>query len=180
MAELQSRIRSIGPETPALYAPHGATLVELRAIVDEVKQTLATAIQERARNVERGVDKGADYLRGEIRRAPGMALGIAVIAGALVALAISQPRRPQSLFERYGEPYRRAYNDIDLAGVRARVEKTAASVGERASGLIPSIDQLAQSLARMEPASIRPILDTGKTLVRDLWEMMSNRVTGAK
>lgn len=180
MTELLSRISSLGPQTSGRDPAHSATLADLRSKVDELKHTLATAIETGAKQVERRVDEGAEQLRGEIRRAPGLALTIAVVAGALVAIAITQRHQPQSRVERYAEPYRRAFADLDIADLRARAHRAASSAGERLNGLIPTIDQLAQSLARMEPASIQPMLDTGKTWVRDLWDLISTRVAGSK
>jgi len=128
-----------------------------------------------ATQVNEGINEGADQLATAIRKSPGLALGLAVIAGALVAVAVTQQRRPRSMVEKAGDSYRRAMSELDGAKLLARLEQTAASARDRASGLVPTIENLAQSLSRMEPGAMQPIVDKGTAWARSLWDVIGAR-----
>jgi hypothetical protein len=65
-----------------------SALAELRKSVSAIGKELSTVIETRSRALKEGTEAGASSLRRSIRRQPAVAMGVATLAGALLALAI--------------------------------------------------------------------------------------------
>lgn len=64
------------------------TLDELRERVGEIAADLSKVAEQRTRAARQSVEAGADNLRSTIRRQPAVSVGVAVLAGALLAVLV--------------------------------------------------------------------------------------------
>lgn len=166
---------------PATAAPDAhSALADLRRQVDELKRTLGDALERRTAQAAAGIHNGAEQLRHEIRGAPVVAVAIAALAGVLVAIAITQQRPPQTKWQYAQDQVRRAMPDIDMGALRERLADASTRVRDDAYGLLPSVEQLAQAVSRMESTSIAPMLDKGATFMRGIWDLATNARNGMK
>jgi hypothetical protein len=63
-------------------------LAELRQSVNEIAKELSVVAERRTRAARQAAEAGTSALRGSIRRQPVLAMGIAAVAGAILALAV--------------------------------------------------------------------------------------------
>jgi ElaB/YqjD/DUF883 family membrane-anchored ribosome-binding protein len=134
------------------------TLAELRKSVNAIAKELAEIAEERGRAVRDTAEAGTAALRSNIRRQPVLALGVAALAGALLAVLLvprSTPARSASRWAAWAPPVTRA----DLYEVTDSIQRSMA----RAAGAVPltaTLERLAQAVAKVDPnASFDTMLD---------------------
>ena len=92
-----------------------STLADLRKSVTAISEELATIAERRTRALREGTEAGAAELRKAIRRQPVLAMGVAAVAGALLAIAVVPrfgARPPRSRFDGLDVAYAE-YADCD-------------------------------------------------------------------
>lgn len=68
------------------------TVSELRKTIDGLAKDIAAVAEKQAHNAKETVEAGASTVRRNIRRQPGLAMGVAAVTGAVLAIALV-PRR---------------------------------------------------------------------------------------
>ena len=150
------------------------TLAELRASLEKLKADVSSEAQRRAAAAAVVISDGADQLRGEIRKSPGIALAVAVVAGALVGVAVTRGRPVEPAWQQTARRYRSAMND-DVESLFARADKARSGLRDAASSLMPTIERLAQKLSEMDGTQIAPALEKGSSLLRSAWQTLSGK-----
>lgn len=149
-----------------------AVLDDLRKQYETLRGEVASAVSLRAEQASKLAAEGADGLRSQIRSQPVASLAIAAVAGGLIAVLLTQTvREPtwQEKASRYGSSLR----DIDLGNIAERLRNSAdaaySSAREQASGIMPSVERLAQSLSAMDTTTFQPAIEKGTSLFKSLW-----------
>jgi hypothetical protein len=153
-------------EAQSLLDDLNAQLVSLRTEI----QSLAA---QGANQVASIAHDGADGLRDQIRKAPVLSLGLALVAGSLIAIAVTaRPATPATWRDRI-EPYRAQLPDIDVNTLMSRARQAAHQTGEAASSIVPGVERLAQAIASMDATTLQPAIERGSDWVRSIWGSVS-------
>jgi ElaB/YqjD/DUF883 family membrane-anchored ribosome-binding protein len=136
--------------TNAVQGPDSSTLAELRKSVNAIAEELSAVAEERARALKEGTQAGANSLRRSIRRQPVVAIGIAALAGALLALAVV-PRlsrgRSRSRWEAWAPHVTRA----DLYDVADNIQRSLArATSATAAPLASSLERLVEAFSKID------------------------------
>lgn len=152
------------------------TLQELRDMLERLKGDVAEVAARRARAVSQTVATGVEGLQGEIRKAPGTAVVVAVLAGVLIAVAVTSGRPTEPAWRTTARRYGTAMRE-DLDALLAKSSRVGSEARDAASGLVPTVERLVQSLSQMDVSSqLSPALEKGSSLLRNIWQS----VVGAK
>ena len=144
-------------------------LAELRASLDKLKIEVAAVAERHGEAVSKGVSAGAEQLRTEIRKAPGLALAVAAVTGVVVAIALTSTRPVEPEWRQTARRYQSGIRD-DLDAIMTRARQAADDARASTSGLIPSVERLAQTLSQMDVNStLAPAIEKGSTLLRSAW-----------
>ena len=148
-------------------------LAELRITLDRLKYDVAIVAERNALAVSRSVSDGAEQLRGEIRKAPGIALAAAAVAGVLIAIAVTSGRPAEPAWRQTARRFQSGMReDMDALMTRARHVADDAKVST--SGILPSVERLAQTLSQMDVNStLGPAVEKGSTLLRTAWQSLT-------
>ena len=132
---------------------------ELRKQVNAIRDELSTVVEKRTRMVREGAEAGAATLRTNIRRQPALSMGIAALAGAVVAIALvprfnfsrSRSRWDVSRlsdvnWDRY-VPQMPQVTRADLYDALDSVQRTAMRAANRGSS---SVERLIDAMSRVE------------------------------
>jgi hypothetical protein len=124
-----------------------SALAELRKTVSAIGDELSTVIETRSRALKKGAEAGANSLRRSIRRQPAAAMGVATLAGAVLAVVVMPRRDPTRRASRWTEwsPITRA----DLHDVGDRVQRSLARA-TNAAPLTSSLERLIEAMGRVE------------------------------
>ncbi|MEQ1696344.1 MAG: hypothetical protein ABL901_10945 [Hyphomicrobiaceae bacterium] len=160
-----------------------AALDELRAQYEQLRGEVAAVVAKRTHQAAQLAQAGTDGLRSQIRSAPGTSLALAVIAGGLIAVLVTNRRAERTWSERVQDTARDAANrtqsafhnaDInDLASrLRRSAESSFAQTREQAAGVIPGLERLAQSLSTMDSSTFTPAIEKGTSWLKALWDKL--------
>lgn len=148
-------------------------LSELRTTLAKLRSDVAAVAERRAAAVATSVADGAEQLRGEIRKAPGIAIAVAALAGILIAVAVTSGRPQEPAWRQTARRYRSAMSD-DVDALMAQASRVGGGVRDATSGLMPSIERLAQKLSEMDLNNqLAPALEKGSTLLRSAWQTLT-------
>jgi hypothetical protein len=135
--------------------PQGAkgkdsTLADLRKSVTAISEELATIVERRSRALREGTEAGAAELRKAIRRQPILSMGVATLAGALVALALVPRFSPH--------PVRSRWDGWMPQVTRADLHEMADNIQRQFSRAVAapfssSMERLVDALSRVEPSA---------------------------
>ena len=135
-----------------------SALADLRKSVTAISEELATIVERRSRVLRKGTEAGAAELRKTIRRQPVLAMGVATLAGALIALALvprSSPRPARSRWDGWMGQVTRADLHEMADKIQRQVSHAAASVP-----FSSSVERLVDALSKVEPsASMNSVLE---------------------
>jgi hypothetical protein len=131
-----------------------STLADLRKSVTAISEELATIAERRTRALREGTEAGAAELRKTIRRQPVVAMGVAAVAGALLALAVVPrfgARPPRSRFDglmsHMPQVTRADLHDF-ADNIQRQVSRAATSVP-----FSSSVERLVDALSKIEPGT---------------------------
>jgi hypothetical protein len=130
-----------------------ATLAELRKSVTEISKELATIVERRGRAARQSAEAGTAMLRKNIRQQPMLAMGVAMLTGALLALALVPRvggRRPSSRWR-----YDAWMPHVTRADLQELVDNLRHSVVRAAHSapVTSSLERVADALSKVEPGS---------------------------
>ena len=150
-----------------------ASLTELRAALGKLQSEVATMAERRAAEVAASVTDGAEQLRGEIRKSPGIAIAVAAMAGILIAVAVTSGRPAEPAWRQTARRYRTAMSD-DVDALLAQASRVGGGARDAASGLMPSVERLVQKFSEMDVNNqLAPALEKGSTLLRSAWQTLT-------
>ena len=150
-------------------------LAELRTKLDGLKRDVAVAAEYRAAALLQGVAEGADDLRREIRRAPGISLAVATLAGVLLAVALTSGRQPEQSWRQTARRYQSAAQD-EMDRLLSRARHVADDARGSAAGIYPSVERLADRLSQMDiGGTLAPAIEKGSSLLRTAWLSLTGK-----
>lgn len=150
-----SSVKDLPSDTNTAGATHEAhSLAELRASVNEIAKDLSEVAERRTRAARQQAEAGAEALRGTIRQQPVIAMGVAVAAGALLALLVvprSQPSRRASGWSDWAPsmPVTRADLHDVADSIQRSVSRAANSV--QSVPVSASLERFVDAISRVEP-----------------------------
>ena len=136
-----------------------ATLAELRATVNEIARELSDVAEKRTRAAREHAEAGAQALRGTIRSQPVIAMGVAAVAGALLAVMVVPRSRLSSNHNSWGRdnwagwtpsmPVSRA----DLYDVADGIQRSVSRAANAAQSIpvSSSLERFVDAISRIEP-----------------------------
>jgi hypothetical protein len=157
---MASPVKDISHATPAVDQ---ATLEELREKVSTLAKELAAVAERRAKAAGEAVSDAAGAgvveLRRGIRRQPALAMGIAIAAGAVLALTVvprfRQPRATNA-WDRWTPNVTRA-DFYDLADNIQRSVSRAASAA--AAPVAPAFERMVDAISRTDASSMSTVVE---------------------
>lgn len=179
-----SQFKAVGREAPDTGGPgsNAAVLAELREQLEALKKAVAEGAEHSAKQVKDTVQAGTEGLRSEIQRAPLVSVGIAIAAGALVAIAVTHKSRPEPWPKRtYDDAlakldqYRYALAESDFDDLTAGARRFAHAARNRASGIVPSLEDVAAQFSKMEPEALKPAWNRAVDLASNLWSAVNSK-----
>lgn len=151
---------------------HAAELARLRQQLDDLKAAFAASAQRATAQAVQGFETGAHAVSRDIRSAPLISIAIAAAAGIILGIAVTAPRSRRSDWQKTVDRVYAHVPDVDMSAVRRRLEDRAEHARDRAVGLLPTVEQLAQAVSRLEATTFTPMLEKGTTWVRGLWDSL--------
>lgn len=144
-----------------------STIAELRETVTSLAKEVATLAERRTRAAREGAidaaETGTKELRRVIRRQPAVSMGVAIAAGAVLALLVV-PRfgraAPQSRWDRWAPSWTPNVTRADLYDLADNIQR---SVGRAASAaaapVTPAFERMVDALSRADSSSMSTIVD---------------------
>jgi hypothetical protein len=132
-----------------VQGPDASTLAELRNSVSAIGDELSVVVERRSRALREGTQAGANSLRRTIRRQPVVAIGIATLAGALMALAVV-PRGSRGRSASRWDGWVPHVSRADLYEVADNLQRSAARAAS-AAPFASSLERLVDAVAKIEP-----------------------------
>jgi len=140
-----------------------AALAELRAKVNEIAKDLSDVAEKRTRAARRQVEAGAEAVRGTIRSQPVVSMGVAAVAGALLAVLVVPRSRPSPARDSWAAwapsmPVSRA----DLYDVADNIQRSVSRAAHAAQSIpvSSSLERFVDAISRVEPnASLNSALE---------------------
>jgi ElaB/YqjD/DUF883 family membrane-anchored ribosome-binding protein len=156
-------LQEIGSAARSAQDTAETTLGELRDRVSELAKEVATIAEKRTRaareTVSDAAETGAAELRRNIRRQPVVAMGVAVAAGAVLALLVV-PRftrpTPRSRWDSWTPNVSKA-DFYDFADNIQRSVSRAASAA--AAPVTPAFERMVDALSRADTSSVNSIVE---------------------
>ncbi len=124
------------------------TLAELRKSVTEITGEVAKIAEKRSRAVKDAAQAGTSELRRTIRRQPVIAMGVATLAGALLALAVV-PRWSTSRTPSRWEAWVPNVTRADLQDVADSIQRSVTRAVSAAPGA-SSLERLVDAVTKIE------------------------------
>jgi ElaB/YqjD/DUF883 family membrane-anchored ribosome-binding protein len=159
-----------------------AILDDLRAQYDKLRDEVTAVISERTEQAARLARDGADGLRSQIRSAPGTSIALAVLAGGLIGVLLTSRREltwgetAQNSVRDTAHRYQAALRNVDINDLAERLRRSAdstlSSTRDQASGIIPGLERLAQSLSTMDSSSFTPAIEKGTSWLKSVWDKL--------
>ena len=163
-------VKDLTTDRGATGASSGAgdetTLAELRKNVRALAEEVSRIAEKRTRAARETAQAGTDALRRSIRRQPMVAIGVATVAGALLALLVPRnalhKRQSQAGWGAWAPQVTRA----DLYDVAHTIQRSVA----RATSAVPltsTFERLVDAVAKVEPnTSLNALIDKAGTWLR--------------
>jgi ElaB/YqjD/DUF883 family membrane-anchored ribosome-binding protein len=126
-----------------------STIAELRKSVSAIGDELSAVVERRSRALKEGTQAGANSLRRTIRRQPVVAIGVATLAGALLALAVV-PRFSRGHSRSRWESWAPNMPSITRADLHDFADTVQRSVARAASSAPSSIERLVDAVTKIE------------------------------
>ena len=150
-------------------------LAELRTTLDGLKRDVAIVAERRAADLSRGVADGAETLRTEIRKAPGISLTVATLAGALLAVALTSGRPSEPAWRHTARRYQSVAQD-EMDRLLSRARHVANDARGSAAGIYPTVERLADRLSQMDiGGTLAPAIEKGSNLLRTAWLSLTGK-----
>jgi hypothetical protein len=144
-----------GAQQSGAKGGNDSTLADLRKSVTAISEELATIAERRTRVLRQGAEAGTTEVRRAIRRQPVIAMGVAAVAGALLALAVvprfGATRTPRSRFDGMMS-YMPQVTRADLHDMADSIQRQVS----RAASSVPfssSVERLVDAISKVEPTS---------------------------
>jgi hypothetical protein len=161
-AQVKDPVASRGSQSPV--STDESTVAELRKKVTEIANDLAKVAEARAQGAKDAAEAGTQALRRNIRRQPALAMGIAALAGAVLAITVVPRfghRRPASRWDAWmpqmpNMPYLPQVTRADLYEMADNLQR---SVSRAASNVPSSFERLVDAMTKAEPASLNAMLE---------------------
>ncbi len=147
-----------------------STIAEMRDTVTALAKEVATLAERRTRAVREGAvdaaETGTKELRRAIRRQPAVSMGVAIAAGAVLALLVV-PRfgraAPQSRWDRWAPNVSSWTPNVTRADLYDLADNIQRSVGRAASAaaapVTPAFERMVDALSRADSSSMSTIVD---------------------
>jgi ElaB/YqjD/DUF883 family membrane-anchored ribosome-binding protein len=157
-------VKSFSSNTSASGTPsEAATLAELRARVNEIAKDLSDVAEKRTRAARQQVEAGAETVRGTIRSQPVVSMGVAAVAGALLAVLVVPRSRSSRTRDGWAAwapsmPVSRA----DLYDVADSLQRSVSRAAHAAQSVpvSSSLERFVDAISRVEPnASLNSALE---------------------
>jgi ElaB/YqjD/DUF883 family membrane-anchored ribosome-binding protein len=156
-------VKDIGSAARSAQDTAETTVAEMRNRVSELAKEVATIAEKRTRAAREmaadAADTGATELRRNIRKQPVVAMGVAVAAGAVLALLIvprfSRPT-PASRWDRWAPNVTKA-DFYDFADNIQRSVSRAANAA--AAPVTPAFERMVDALSRADTSSMNSIVE---------------------
>jgi len=126
-----------------------STIAELRRSVSAIGDELSAVVERRSRALKEGTQAGANSVRRTIRRQPVIAMGVATLAGALLALLVV-PRGSHGRAASRWDGWVPHVSRAELYDVADRLQRSMA----RATSAAPfasSLERLVDAVTKIEP-----------------------------
>jgi hypothetical protein len=153
-----------------------STFAELRQSVDEIAKVLSVVAERRTRAAKEAALAGTSAVRGSIRRQPVLAMGIAAVAGAVLAVTVVPRfgrRRRSEGWAAWAPsiPVTRAELHDVADGIRRSVAQATSAVP-----LTSSFERLVEALTKAEPsASLNSAIEKAGTWFQKLQARASQK-----
>lgn len=129
--------------------PDASTIAELRKSVSAIGDELSAVVDRRSRALKEGTQAGANSLRRTIRRQPVVAIGVATLAGALLALLVV-PRGSRGRAASRWDGWVPHVSRAELYEVADSLQRSVARAAN-AAPFASSFERLVDSLTKIEP-----------------------------
>jgi hypothetical protein len=135
-----------------------STLAELRKSLNSISEEFAQIAEKRGRQVKEQAEAGVSEARKAIRRQPALAMGCAVLAGAVLAILIvpSRPSRPASRWaaarwDAWAPSWMPSMPSLTRADLYDAMDSVQRSVSRAASAAPGTFERLLEALTRVDP-----------------------------
>jgi ElaB/YqjD/DUF883 family membrane-anchored ribosome-binding protein len=158
-------VRDLSSNTAASgTSDEASTLAELRATVNEIASELSDVAEKRTRAAREHAEAGAQALRGTIRSQPVIAMGVAAVAGALLAVMVVPRSRPSpsSRDSWAGWTPSMPVSRADLYDVADSIQRSVSRAASAAQSIpvSSSLERFVDAISRVEPnASLNSALE---------------------
>ncbi len=138
----------------ALSSPEEGTFAELRESVASIADDLKQVVEGRARAAKEQAEESAQDLRKAIRRQPAVAMGVALLAGATLALVAvpSGGRRSSSRWAAW-MPSMPSISRADLYEFADAIQRKTVQAANSAP-FTSSLERLADAISKVEPSAL--------------------------
>lgn len=139
------------------------TLAELRDTVTALAKEVAEIAERRARaageTVVNTAEAGVDELRRSIRRQPAVAMGVAVAAGALLALVVV-PRFGRAPAVSRWDKWTPNITRADLHDLADNIQRSVSRAASAAAAPVtPAFERMVDALSRADTSSVNTIIE---------------------
>jgi hypothetical protein len=159
-AQVKDPVADRGSHLPVVA--DDSAVAELRKKVTEIARDLAKVTEARAQSATDAAEAGTQVLRRNIRRQPELAMGIAALAGAVLAITLvprfgsQRPSRWEAWTPQM--PHMPQVTRADLYDMADNLQRSLT----RAASSVPissSFERLVDTMTRAEPASLNAMLE---------------------
>lgn len=157
---MASPMKEVSTSQPSQDAS-SANLAELRETLANLAKDIASIAERRAKaageTVANAAETGASELRQGIRRQPVLAMGVAVAAGALLALVVVPRSRPRaSRWDAWTPNVSRS----DLYDFADNIQRSVARAASAAAAPVtPTFERMVDALSRADTSSMNTIIE---------------------
>jgi hypothetical protein len=153
---MTAQVKNVAGDRLDQSAGEPLTLAELQKAVTAMAKDIATIAEKRGQAIKDTAEAGTSALRRNIRRQPGVAMGVATLAGVLLSLLVVPARRQTA--GRWGEwtsPVTRA----DLQDVADSVQRSLVRAAN-AVPVTPAFERVVDALTRVDAgASLSSVIE---------------------
>ncbi len=161
---MASPMKEVSTSQPSQDAS-SANLAELRETVANLAKDIASIAERRAKaageTVANAAETGASELRQGIRRQPVLAMGVAVAAGALLALVVVPRSRPRaSRWDAWTPNWTPNVSRSDLYDFADNIQRSVARAASAAAAPVtPTFERMVDALSRADTSSMNTIIE---------------------
>jgi hypothetical protein len=153
---MTAQVKNVAGDRLGQSAGEPLTLAELQNAVTAIAKDIATIAEKRGQDLKDTAEAGTNALRRNIRRQPAVAMGVATLAGVLLALlAVPARRQRASRWSEWTSPVTRADLEDVADSVRRSLTRAASAVP-----VTPAFERLVDALTRVDAgASLSSVID---------------------